>query len=126
VLSFINRCLRYICRIWWPRAIFNERLWKETNQVNVNIEKKVAKIQVDWPHIKKERDREPSKAALIWKHTSLQKERKAKERLWRSTVAEAGKGSWRELRCIARDRRKCKDLVNNLYTWWSDGLYYYY
>jgi hypothetical protein len=36
--SFINHCLRYICRIWWPRVISNENLWKETNQENVNIE----------------------------------------------------------------------------------------
>jgi hypothetical protein len=31
LLSFINQCLRYICRIWWPRVISNEKLWKETN-----------------------------------------------------------------------------------------------
>jgi hypothetical protein len=27
--SFINHCLRYICRIWWPRVISNENLWKK-------------------------------------------------------------------------------------------------
>jgi hypothetical protein len=34
--SFISRCLRYICRIWWPRVVSKETLWKETNQENVN------------------------------------------------------------------------------------------
>jgi hypothetical protein len=33
--SFINRCLRYICRIWRPTVMSNEKLWKETNQENV-------------------------------------------------------------------------------------------
>jgi hypothetical protein len=26
--SFINRCLRSILRIWWPKIISNEDLWK--------------------------------------------------------------------------------------------------
>jgi hypothetical protein len=36
--SFINRCQRYICRIWWPTVVSNKKLWKETNQENINIE----------------------------------------------------------------------------------------
>jgi hypothetical protein len=30
------------------------------------------------------------------------------------------------LRPIARDRRKLKELVNNLCSWWNNGLCYYY
>ena len=29
---FINKCLRSILRIWWPRRIRNEELWRQTEQ----------------------------------------------------------------------------------------------
>jgi hypothetical protein len=34
LLSFIKQCLRYICRIWWPTVISNEKLWKETKKIS--------------------------------------------------------------------------------------------
>jgi hypothetical protein len=42
--------------------------------------------------------------------TSLQKESKAKEQLAEKRINR----SWTELRSIARDRRKLKELVDNL------------
>jgi hypothetical protein len=36
--SFVNRCLRYIMKIWWPRVISNEKLWEMTGQININKE----------------------------------------------------------------------------------------
>jgi hypothetical protein len=36
--SFVNRCLRYIMKIWWPRVISNEKLWELTGQININKE----------------------------------------------------------------------------------------
>jgi hypothetical protein len=33
--SFINRSLRYMMKIWWPRVISSEKLWKMTGQVNI-------------------------------------------------------------------------------------------
>ena len=30
--TFINRCLRYIMRIWWPKTISNRDLWEATSQ----------------------------------------------------------------------------------------------
>jgi hypothetical protein len=59
--------------------------------------------------------------------TRLQKERKVKEQLAEKRVSRNWKKrSWRELRAIARDRRKWKELVENLCSWWNDGHYYYY
>ena len=29
---FINKCLRSILRIWWPRRIRNDELWRQTGQ----------------------------------------------------------------------------------------------
>jgi hypothetical protein len=36
--SFVNRCLRYIIKIWWSRVISNEKLWEMTGQININKE----------------------------------------------------------------------------------------
>jgi len=35
---FVNRCLRYILRIWWPKIISNKDLWKVTGQEDINLE----------------------------------------------------------------------------------------
>jgi hypothetical protein len=36
--SFVNRFLRYIMKIWWPRVISNVKLWEMTGQININKE----------------------------------------------------------------------------------------
>jgi hypothetical protein len=36
--SFVNRCLRYIMKIWWPRVISNGELWEMTGQININAQ----------------------------------------------------------------------------------------
>jgi len=34
----MNRCLRFILRIWWPHIISNKDLWKATGQEDINLE----------------------------------------------------------------------------------------
>jgi hypothetical protein len=61
--SFVNRCLRYIMKIWWPRVISNEKLWEMTGQIN--IKKEIRKRKFSWiRHILHKDDSEPCKAAL--------------------------------------------------------------
>ena len=38
IQTFVNRCLRYILRIWWPNIISNKDLWKVTGQEDINLE----------------------------------------------------------------------------------------
>jgi hypothetical protein len=38
IQTFINRCLRYILRIWWPKIISNKDLWRVTGQEDINLE----------------------------------------------------------------------------------------
>ena len=38
IQTFVNRCLRYILRIWWPNIISNKDLWKATGQEDINLE----------------------------------------------------------------------------------------
>jgi hypothetical protein len=36
IQTFVNRCLRYILRIWQPNIISNKNLWKVTGQEDIN------------------------------------------------------------------------------------------
>ena len=38
IQTFLNRCLRYISRIWWPNIISNKDLWKVKGQEDINLE----------------------------------------------------------------------------------------
>jgi hypothetical protein len=38
IQTFVNKCLRYILRVWWPNIISNKDLWKVTKQENINLE----------------------------------------------------------------------------------------
>jgi hypothetical protein len=33
-------------KIWWPRVVYNEKLWEMTGQINVN--KEILKRKFDW------------------------------------------------------------------------------
>jgi hypothetical protein len=62
---FVNRCLRYIVRIWWPNIISNKDLWKVTGQEDVNLE--IRKRKFRWiGHTLRKEDGEIPKAALLW------------------------------------------------------------
>jgi hypothetical protein len=92
--------LYFISRIWWPRIISNEKLWKEANQENVNIE--IRRSKFSWiGHTLRKRDREPCKAALMWNpQGSRQREQLVEKHINRSWENELG-----ELRPIARDEK---------------------
>jgi hypothetical protein len=81
----VNRCLRYILRIWWPNIISNKDLWKVTGQEDINLE------------IRK-RNRKRGRPRNSWR---------------RLVIKEAGR-SWNELRFLAADRQRWKGLVDNL------------
>jgi hypothetical protein len=83
--SFINRCPRYICRIWWHRVISNEKLWKETNQETVSIEITWRKFR--WiGHTLRKSYQEPCKAALKWNPQGSRKRGRPRNSWRRSTL----------------------------------------
>jgi len=58
----VNRCLRYILRIWWPNIISNKDLWKITGQEDINLE--IRKRKFRWiGHTLRKEDEEIPKAA---------------------------------------------------------------
>jgi hypothetical protein len=64
IQTFVNRCLRYILRIWWPN-ISNKDLWKVTGQEDINLETRRRKFR--WiGHTQWKDDGEIRKAALLW------------------------------------------------------------
>ena len=57
---FVNRCLRYILRIWWPNIISNKDLWRVTDQEDINLE--IRKRKFRWiSHTLRKEDGEISK-----------------------------------------------------------------
>jgi len=102
IQTFVNRCLRYILRIWWPNIISNKGLWKVTGQEDINLEIRTRKCRWIGQTLRKE-DGEVPKAALLWNPQENRKRGRPKNS-WRiSVIKEAGR-SWNELRFLAADR----------------------
>jgi len=65
IQTFVNRCLRYVLRIWWPNIISNKDQWKVTGQEDINSE--IRKKKFRWiGHTLRKEDGEIPKAALLW------------------------------------------------------------
>jgi hypothetical protein len=100
--TFVNRCLRYVLRIWWPRNISNKDLWKATGQEDVNLEIRMRKF--GWiGHTLRKDEGEITKAALQWNSQGSRKRGRPKNSWRRSVIKEAGR-RWNELRFLAADR----------------------
>ena len=109
VYNFVNRCLRYILRIWWPNIII---YWKVTGQEDINLE--IRKRKFRWiGHTLRKEDGEVPKAALLWNLQGNRKRGRPKNSWRRSVIKEAGR-SWNELSFLAADRQKWKGLIDNL------------
>jgi hypothetical protein len=63
IQMFINRCLRSILKIWWPRTISKREPWQLSGQRDINIEKRKRKFR--WiGHTLSRNDEQPSKVVL--------------------------------------------------------------
>ena len=57
IQPFVNRCLRYILRIWCPKIISNKDLWKVTGQEDINVEIRKRKFRWIGHTLRKEDER---------------------------------------------------------------------
>ena len=90
IQTFVNRCLRYILRIWWPNIISNKNLWKATGQEDINLERRKRKFR--WiGHTLRKEDGEIPKAALHWNPQGKRKRGRPKNSWRRSVMKEAGR-----------------------------------
>jgi len=104
--------LRYILRIWWPNVISNKDLWRVTGQEDINLEIRRRKLR--WiGHTLRNEDGEIPKAALLWNPQGSRKRERHKNSWRRSVIKEVGR-SRNELRFLAADRQKWKELIDNL------------
>jgi hypothetical protein len=102
--TFVNRCLRYILRIWWPNIISHKDLWRVKGQEDINLEIRTRKLR--WiGHTLRKEDGEIPKATLLWNPQGNRKRGRPKTSWRRSVIKEAGR-SCNELWFLAADRQK--------------------
>lgn len=109
IQTFINRCLRRILGIWWPRTISNEQLWRITEQNT--IEKDILKRKYGWiGHTLRKPSSEIAHAAYEWNPQGSRTSGRPKT-TWRRTVQKETTKSFNELRSLARRRDAWKNFV---------------
>ncbi|KAG7296251.1 hypothetical protein JYU34_021366 [Plutella xylostella] len=112
---FVNKCLRRILGIYWPRTISNARLWEMTDQTP--IDKEILLRKWRWiGHVLRRPDNHLSKQGLKWQAKG--KRRPGRPRTtWRRSVekeaASTGLG-WDDLEAAAQDREKWKSFLRAL------------
>ena len=109
--TFLNRCLRCILRIWWPKIICNKDLWKVTRQEDINVE--IRKRKFRWIGHTLRKEGEIPKSALLWNPQGNRKRGRPRNS-WRRLVNKEAGRSWNELRFSAANRQKWKGLMDNL------------
>ena len=93
-------------------AFSNKDLRRVTGQEDINLE--IRKRILRWiGHTLRKEDGEIPKAALLWNPQGSRKRGRPKNSWRRSVIQEVGR-SWNELRFLAADRQKWKELIDNL------------
>lgn len=112
---FINRCLRRIKRIFWPKVISNEDLWKQTKEEHIDIQIKRRKWKWIGHTLRKEQNA-VERQALFW-NPQGQRKRGRPRKSWRRSVMEEAKEEGKtfgELKTLARNRIRWRCFVEAL------------
>ena len=112
---FINKSLRNILRIWWPRRIRNEELWRQAEQRPV--EQEIRQRAWGWMgHTLRRPDECIAKRAIEWNPQGTRK-RGRPQHTWRRTrmaELEERQLTWQEVKCTAQNRVRWRALVDDL------------
>lgn len=112
---FVNKCLRIICRVFWPNRITNERLWEITNQepIATNIRRRRWK----WiGHVLRKPEHAIARQALEWDTNGVRKRGRPRT-TWKRTIKNEIKSidkTWAEIKETAHNRREWRGLVDAL------------
>uniref|UniRef100_A0A034VWX2 LINE-1 reverse transcriptase-like protein n=1 Tax=Bactrocera dorsalis TaxID=27457 RepID=A0A034VWX2_BACDO len=100
--SFLNRCLRKILRIFWPKVISNANLWTVTKQLPIHIEIRRRKWKWIGHTLRKPHD-DISRTALDWNPQGSRRRGRPANTWRREVEAEAQRSgySWREIKFLA-------------------------
>jgi hypothetical protein len=123
--TFVNRCLWYILRIWWPNIISNKDLWRVTGQEDINLEIRIRKFRWTGHTLRKE-DGEIPKAALLWNPQGSRKRGRPKTSWGRSVIKEGGAEAgmnWGSRQLIEVERAHRQPMF--LKEQWTHYYYYY-
>lgn len=110
--TFVNRCLRRILRIWWPRTITNNELWLKTKQKC--IENEIKQRKYGWlGHTLRKPHSKIAHSVLEWNPQGNRRPGRPKN-TWRRTIVRETSKSISELRALANNRESWKNYVNRL------------
>lgn len=113
--TFHNKCLRIICRIFWPNKIANKDLWRLTNEEK--IEATIKKRRWKWiGHTLRKTNESITRQALDYNIEGKRKVGRPRN-TWKRTVQrelEQFGMSWMEMKRKARDRKDWRVLVERI------------
>ncbi len=115
VESFHNKCLRKICRIFWPNIISNRDLYTLTGSQSIVGEIKRRRLYYDTHVFRMEESRIP-KVALRWTPPGKRKRGRPKTTWRRTVMTELNERelTWAQAQHIARDRTRWRELTEAL------------
>ena len=111
---FINKCLRIICKVFYPNRIRNEDLWRLSGEDPMKKQIKRKKWRFIGHSLR--RTSSTTKQALDWTPQGSRSVGRSKQ-TWRRTIESDLQGygrSWREVKPMAKNRVRWKGLVNAL------------
>ena len=110
--AFHNRCLRRICKIFWPEVISNQDLHKRTNSKPLSLEIKKKRFTWLGHVIRMNKDRIPRKC-LTWNPGGVRGRGRPKGTLRRTIESDLENAnlSMEDVEFTALNRREWKNLV---------------
>ena len=113
---FVNKCLRYILKLWWPIKTTNEELWRITKQDNVAATIKKRKWNWIGHTLRKDSDN-ITRQALDYNPQGKRKQGRPRNTWRRSTLQDLKNigVSWQEAKALAQKRVRWRALVDALW-----------
>ncbi|XP_048483455.1 uncharacterized protein LOC125489910 [Plutella xylostella] len=113
---FVNKCLRQILKVFWPRTISNTELWRLTNQRRIDSEIRLKKWSWIGHTLRRSEDHPPKIALTKWAASGKRKRGRPKT-TWRRTVVQEAAAlgmSWHEVEGMTQDRSEWKSTLRAL------------
>ena len=110
--TFVNKCLRIICRIFWPNTISNDALWSLTNEQPIRWQIKRRKWQ--WiGHTLRKPPESITRMALEWNPQGSRGRRRPKITWRRTMLRELADANitWEGVKKTAQNRVRWRSLV---------------
>ena len=111
---FVNRCLRRILNIHWPKVISNEELWRRAKETEISIQ--IKRQKWNWMGHTLRKGHDIIEREVLDLNPQRQQKRGRPKQTWRSVHNEAlGEGkSWGEVKQLAKNRIRWRRFVDAL------------